>query len=382
MVSLWPWRAGDDAASFERALSALTAKINRASARNDKRRQTSRRVRVMLTLYAGFAYIVVAALLFLVTGRQNWGVNEVSVLAGSPVVIYVVRYALTGYFDYRIANTDAYVAKLNKERDATIARLKEATKYNSTQQLLEKYGASPKQDPAPSPTPQKPAASPNPQPHSPRTGIAPPPTANIQRSPNPQNHPPTPQRLSPAPPHSPPSPAISAAPTEEFAPNAFPAAPKPYPPATPSFTTPHWYDRILDALLGEDETQAKNRLALICTQCRLVNGQAPPGARSAADVGRWRCGACRAWNGVEKRGDEVEELVRSLGVRAERAEEREVRKERKERKEREEPGGVKGGSEDGEDDEEVVVKQVEKVVEEEDTPSKATRSRTKAKGRK
>jgi hypothetical protein len=56
--------------------------------------------------------------------------------------IYGIRYALMSYFAYRIRNTEAYLKKLNKERDATIERLKEATKYNSTQQLLEKYGAS------------------------------------------------------------------------------------------------------------------------------------------------------------------------------------------------------------------------------------------------
>lgn len=40
----------------------------------------------MWTLYAGFAYILAALLLTLVTGYQNWGIVEVSVVAGSPVV--------------------------------------------------------------------------------------------------------------------------------------------------------------------------------------------------------------------------------------------------------------------------------------------------------
>jgi hypothetical protein len=55
----------------------------------------------------------------------------------------------------------------------------------------------------------------------------------------------------------------------------------------------------LDVLLGEDETLAKNRIVLICTNCRLVNGQAPPGVKSLEEVGRWKCGGCGAWNGVE-----------------------------------------------------------------------------------
>ena len=188
--------------------------------------------------------------------------------------IYLVRYAFASYFDYRLSNTDAYIAKLNKERDATINRLKEATKYNSTQQLLEKYGASPKQEtPQPSPNitkaqgPQKPQQS-----QGPRTGMAPPPTANIQRPQNQSSNPSTPQR----------SPLIGASPQgavqrpptpgAEFAPNAFgPVDSTTQYSAAPaaSFAQFHWYDRILDALLGEDETQPKNRLALICSECRL-----------------------------------------------------------------------------------------------------------------
>jgi hypothetical protein len=40
----------------------------------------------MWTLYAGFAYILAALLLTLVTGWQNWGVVEGTVVAGGPVL--------------------------------------------------------------------------------------------------------------------------------------------------------------------------------------------------------------------------------------------------------------------------------------------------------
>lgn len=49
----------------------------------------------MWTLYSGFAYILAAVLLLLVTGWQNWGVIEVSVMAGSPVVYVCIFAALT-----------------------------------------------------------------------------------------------------------------------------------------------------------------------------------------------------------------------------------------------------------------------------------------------
>ncbi|KAF3011162.1 hypothetical protein E8E13_011517 [Curvularia kusanoi] len=374
MVSLWPWRAGEDAASFERTLSTLTGKINRATAVNDKRRQRSRRVRVMWTLYSGFAYILAALLLLLVTGWRNWGMIETSVMAGSPVVIYLVRYAFTAYFDYRLSNTDAYIAKLNKERDATINRLKEATKYNSTQQLLEKYGASPKQEtPQASPDSRKTQGSQKPQqPQGPRTGMAPPPTANIQRPQNQSQNPSTPQRK-PAVAASPQGAVQAPPPGAEFAPNAFGpvdamAQYSSAPAAT--FAQSHWYDRILDALLGEDETQPKNRLALICSECRLVNGQAPPGARTVEDIGKWRCGGCKAWNGKERPHEEVANLVQNWDAE---------RKAKAEEMVRAAEDGDEG--DDMDDDEEPVVQEMVEI-QEEAPPSKSTRSRTKGKAKK
>lgn len=52
-------------------------------------------------------------------------------------------------------------------------------------------------------------------------------------------------------------------------------------------------------MLGEDENLAKNRLALLCQSCRLVNGQAPPGIKTLEELGKWRCSNCGAWNGVD-----------------------------------------------------------------------------------
>jgi hypothetical protein len=79
----------------------------------------------------------------------------------------------------------------------------------------------------------------------------------------------------------------------EFAPNAFSNN------NGQGIEQPHWYDRLLDVLLGEDETQPRNRMVMICTSCRLVNGQAPPGIKTQEELGRWRCGSCGAWNGSE-----------------------------------------------------------------------------------
>lgn len=91
----------------------------------------------------------------------------------------------------------------------------------------------------------------------------------------------------------------------DFAPNAFPSAPQ----YAPTIEGSRWYDRIVDVLLGEDESLPGKRLALICSQCRLVNGQAPPGVKRLEDVGKWRCGGCGAMNGEES---QVQSIIQSV----------------------------------------------------------------------
>ena len=44
---------------------------------------------------------------------------------------------------------------------------------------------------------------------------------------------------------------------------------------------------------------------MICSTCRLVNGQAPPGIKTLEELGRWRCGGCNAWNGEESETTKV-----------------------------------------------------------------------------
>ncbi len=313
MVSFWPFKSDDSsAASFEKVLSQLSTKINNLSAQNDSFRTKQRRYKVLWTLYSTFAYILVAAILTLVTGYQRWSVPEYTAMAGSPVLIFGVRTALDAYYNYRLSHNQTSLNELVKQREAAISKLKSATKYDSTQQLLDKYGGgSPRQEQS-SERPLKKRKSEGGDskqstPQGPRTGFAPPPTANIQRAPTagPQGPPGQPRRnLSGIPPESATSPMQpSDEPSEEFAPNAFSMPSRP-PPLMPQQLQQYhegakWYDRIFDVVLGEDETQAKNRIALICQSCRLVNGQAPPGARTLEDVGRWRCSSCQAWNGVE-----------------------------------------------------------------------------------
>ncbi|KAL2038721.1 hypothetical protein N7G274_008479 [Stereocaulon virgatum] len=325
MVSLWPWKGEDNSpASFEKTLSTLSAKITQANSRLDSLRQRSRRLSVLWTLYAGFAYLLYTIILALVVGWRKWGPAEYAAVTAGPVIIYLIRRGLSTYYDYRVSSVQSQLDGLQQQRDTTIEKLKTATKYNSTQELLKKYGSTPTPKAKPAgdaerkTTPQQDNAG---TPNTRRTGIQPPPTANIPGRDVQAFSQGTPQRATPQLPgplgqHPPFSVAEASplaqrplSPQEEFAPNAF-SAPLQYIQANEGS---RWYDRLMDVLLGEDETLPNARLALICSECRLVNGQAPPGIQRLEDVGKWRCGGCGTMNGEES---EAKKIVASIRKQA------------------------------------------------------------------
>lgn len=204
--------------------------------------------------------------------------------------------------------------ELHQQREKTIEKLKDATKYNTTQELLKKYGDSP--------TPNNFSGMVIDSESKPRDGddrilgarktsSIPPPTANIPRKSRQEYN----YSQATLPPHAEnvssaaiqtgaaqrrPSTALQT--TAEFAPNAFPATAPQY---AQSDQGAQWYDRLIDVLLGEDESLPRNRLALICMKCRLVNGQAPSGAKRPEDVGTWRCFGCGTMNGDETKTTKI-----------------------------------------------------------------------------
>lgn len=287
---------------------------------------------MLWTLYLSFAYLVYAIVLFMVVGFKNLGPIEWTGVSGGPVLIYTIRTAVTAFFNFRIDTLSTRLKEQQIDREKTIQKLKDATKYDTTLELLEKYGGTgnktkkgrtgPENDDGPGGQGKKNPGGKGGR----RTNIPPPATANIQRG---GSRPSTsgsgtPQPggpggiLGPAPSHypqqqHPPPLAQALEPSAEFAPNAFGPGSEPpthnYAPVQARAGESHWYDRMMELLLGEDETAAKNRFVLICQRCRLVNGQAAPGTKSLADVGGWKCMACGAMNGEVDEGKRIVDEV-------------------------------------------------------------------------
>ncbi|KAK1252295.1 hypothetical protein MKX08_003482 [Trichoderma sp. CBMAI-0020] len=311
---LWPWKRSDPSpASFEKALSGLSKKIATTQSRLEWTRLRFRKIKVLGTLYTSFAYLVAVIVLLLVVGYPNLGPMDWTGMAGGPVFIYTTRVVITGYYNFRIENLEAKLKALQEERQDTIQKLKEATKYESTLELLEKYGGAEGKDGKPqikikedAPQQQQQAGFTLPE----RTHMPPPATANIPR-----------RDLSPASfassrPVTPLTQSVtsndepSAIGQHLLRPQSAQSQHHGFPPGGPQAAAePHWYDRIFDVLLGEDEAAAKNRIVLICQVCRLVNGQAPPGTKSLSELGMWKCMACGSRNGEM---DEGKRIVREV----------------------------------------------------------------------
>lgn len=223
----------------------------------------------------------------------------------------------------RIESLSTSLKDQQAEREKTIQKLKDATRYDSTLELLEKYGggeARPKskkkntEEGGNEGNKKSPGKQQRPDTGMPnRTNMPPPATANIQHR-NGHSHPGTPQPSEPGqfgiPQQRIPSPSADMAMGAEFSPNAFDGMRPPQIPGgqyefASAGVQNRWYDRIMDLLLGEDETAPKNRIVLICKRCRLVNGQAPPGTNSLAELGTWKCMGCNATNGEVDEGKRI-----------------------------------------------------------------------------
>ncbi|KAF3055249.1 hypothetical protein GL218_07721 [Daldinia childiae] len=327
MVSFWPWK-GDvsSPSSFEKTLSTLSNKITTTQTQLDRARSRSRRIKVLWTLYLAFAYLVYAVVLTLVVGWQNIGPWEWTGMAGGPVFIYLVRTFTNAYFSFRIDTLESRLKDHQTERASTIQKLKDATKYDSTLELLEKYGGSGEKRVQPRKQTiegenlsseqrkggnKKPRQGEGSDISNSRVNIPPPPTANIQRPLQPPilGAPESRPGSSRIPNHH--APHLDQQSMEEFAPNAGPLPPS-YSHYEVNTGSHHWYDRIMDLMLGEDEMAPKNRIVLICKNCRLVNGQAPPGTQSLSELGRWKCMSCGATNGEMDEGKKIiREVLRS-----------------------------------------------------------------------
>ncbi|EWC44749.1 hypothetical protein DRE_06527 [Drechslerella stenobrocha 248] len=322
MVSLWPFGGQDNSpTAFEKKLSTLATQILDLEKRLNNLRTRGRRLKALWTLYTIIAWVIYASTLTLVVGLDHATIYQNAGLGVSPFVVYLVRQIIKRYYEWRVSSVETSLEALRGQQKETIEKLKAVTKYDSTQALLDKY-TSTATGAQPEPSPNQPNKN---GPKQPGTGSQPnTPPASLrkrQTSRAPASKP-SPNQQRPDGPPGPPAPPELAPPPQLALPPGIPPGMPPHvlsgmppgmglppvgqlvlpPPEEPR--QPQWYDRFLDVLLGEDEMSAKNRYALICSNCRQVNGLAPPGTNNIEDI-RYICGRCGVENGKPK----VKELI-------------------------------------------------------------------------
>ncbi|KAG2120374.1 hypothetical protein DEU56DRAFT_894853 [Suillus clintonianus] len=229
LVTRWFSKSGSE--NYEEVLSALAADVARRQTRLAEIRLRERRTTLQFTLgtlslWISFVYLWYARML-----PATWHdslLAKVAVLVG-PVIILFARRMMQIWYSWKGGREEKTLRVVTQKQRAKVEEIKKKTNYDSTRSLLEKYA-----DPG---TPMRRL-----QPSQPRTPLPITQQAHLQTPIAQQRN--LPLQLSPT--------------------------PQPIQP-----TRKQWYDKLADAILGDEESSmsvAASRYALICQKCFSHNG--------------------------------------------------------------------------------------------------------------
>ncbi|KAG6829421.1 hypothetical protein H0H92_004567 [Tricholoma furcatifolium] len=220
---------------YETILSNLARKIEKRQIQLSEIRLRERRATLLVTLYTLAAWGAYVSLWYFSAfgGRRQNGVERA--LMGAPVLIgpifiLFVRRIVQVWYERKGNAEEKTLQQLLKEQRLKVEEIKKKTNYYTTRDLLQRYDDSPGAH-------QKGPAIPA-QLGTPRRSIQ----ASNGNS----------------------TPSLSASTSKP---------PTPLPPATP--TRKQWYDKLADALLGDDDhspSASTSKYALICEKCFAHNG--------------------------------------------------------------------------------------------------------------
>ncbi|KZS96441.1 hypothetical protein SISNIDRAFT_463924 [Sistotremastrum niveocremeum HHB9708] len=282
MTFLGNWFKKKDSDDYEAILQSLKLEIEARQTRLSEIRLRERRATLLITLYTLAAWVAYVGVWYTgilpkfgPVGRGGRETNLGKTLQGLPVVVGPVLYAGSVLFIRRLVQLwytrkgnaeEKHLKKLMIKQRNTIEEIKKKTNYYSTKNLIERYD-----EPS---TPSRPSAQ------APQT-----PVGLRQR----------PQGAASA---SRPNPPTPINPNTPVRPNGFPPslspAPQPLPPPRKQ-----WYDKVADALLGEDDASsgAHSRYALICQNCFSHNGLV---RESEWETTQYKCPKCGFFNASPK----------------------------------------------------------------------------------
>ncbi|CUM46958.1 uncharacterized protein AC631_02926 [Debaryomyces fabryi] len=260
---------GFDPDAFEKELTQLTKQISSTQQQIYSLKGKSKRWVFFLSKIFIAAYALIVVYIYQKVPRlpiaKNKTVNFIRnqsneqrmVLVGFPLVGYLIVYLINSMFKISVRRREKSLQTLKKKHSLKIEELKKITNFNTTNELLNKYGGQDERKKAKDDTGDKPTKKQTNvarQINTPTTQQQQQQQQIIKRLQNLQANPPV------------------------QAPRTF-------------------QDRILDFIVGSDNNEAtENRYALICKQCLTHNGLAPPGSTNPFKVS-YICPNCGFLNG-------------------------------------------------------------------------------------
>ncbi|KAI9301083.1 hypothetical protein BJ944DRAFT_252602 [Cunninghamella echinulata] len=296
MGSLFSKEKATDPNDYEKVLSELDEKIQKVEARLSEIKLRQRRTGALWLIYSTLLWSVYLAYCFLTLNTNDIPMDVMVVqflpVFVIPIAIYYMRKALTWFYARKQTSEENNLTELRSQQKQKVEELKKKTSYYTTQSLLERYDqealAKKKQLQQQQQQAQfnqrKPVSMP-----APGTRLIPPP--NTQQPP--PSHPQLGNRGMPL---QPPLPQQQPSPSSVLPPNGMMNIQHQMVSQTPmTRASPQWYDKIIDALIGEDGPETK--YALICHHCYAHNGLILP---TEVDTIQYTCPVCKKFNPSRK----------------------------------------------------------------------------------
>ncbi|CAO0790453.1 unnamed protein product [Mucor circinelloides] len=267
-------REKSDSKDYEQVLSKLDIDIQKVEGRLSEIKIKQRKASFMWIIYSLVIWILCALYLFYQFVNGDSTTQDIAI-ATTPVVlmpvgIYHVRKLLVWWYDQRQKKEETNLSKLRKEQKDKLEDLKKKTSYYTTQSLLERYD-----DALLKKKKEEQQRLQQQQQQQQRKPVSMPPRQLQQ-----------PQRF----------------------PNAGPVPGQPLPPPgqqqqqqqqqpilPPARSEPQWYDKIVDALVGDAGPETK--YALICNHCYHHNGLV---LKEEFDTIQYICPVCKQFNPSRK----------------------------------------------------------------------------------
>ncbi|KAF8886949.1 hypothetical protein BD779DRAFT_1528850 [Infundibulicybe gibba] len=259
---------------YETILSSLANDIQKRQVKLSEIRLRERRSTLLVTLYTLGIWVAYVSLWYMQilpsisgqprTSRPERLIKGVPAVVG-PILILFVRRIVQIWYKRKGDAEEKMLQTLLKQQRSKVEEIKKKTNYYSTRELLQRYDESPVASPI-------------------RQRVAPA-----------SNQPNTPQRQQPVP-----TPNSGAKPQT---PQSQTPGGNPSPSPNPFLTGPprkQWYDKLADALLGdEDQVAGANatRYALICENCFAHNGLVK---ESMWEDAQYVCPKCNHFNRSHK----------------------------------------------------------------------------------